>query len=669
MKEIHSLLRRQFKRYQIDPACLDRPEYLSFLEEVNESYFQFDSDRRLLERSLELSSQELLQSNSEMRAIFQAMPDLFIRLNADGMILDCKGGFKTDFQIDPRALIGQKIQKFPSLYVARQFRDALLEVKKTRAPVSIVYSLDGDNPLSFEARFVPHFENQTIVIIRSIPERKQIERDLENSLSLLKATLESTADGILVVNLKGKIISCNQKFFEVWKIPASIISQGEDVQTLSYLHNQVKDPDAYINRMQELYSLPDFESHDILELKDGRVIERYSKPQRLGGKSVGRVWSFQDITERTRLDRLKDEFLSTVSHEIRTPLTIVRQSISNLGDGIYGSITQLQMNGLDVAARNVERLSRIINDILDFSRLESGKARVQSQQLNMRLLIEEVIESFKDKAAQRRVLVESDFPDDLADIPADPDMILQLLYNLLDNAIRFAKTKVCVSIEANKDQMQVSVLDDGIGISPKYAAKLFGKFEQINRPVGGGGYKGTGLGLSISKRIVELHGGQIWVESEPGERTAFNFTLPFKREGSESMAPAVQKVDVSLTSRLKRKILIVDDEKDLVELIISRLTFMGMLLDVALDGMTGLEKLRTFRPDIVLLDLVMPGMDGWEFCRKMRMNSFTKDIQVIIFTALPPSECEAEARSLDVNQIIYKPFEIEDLIGMLNSSK
>jgi diguanylate cyclase (GGDEF)-like protein/PAS domain S-box-containing protein len=138
-------------------------------------------------------------------------------------------------------------------------------------------------------------------------ERKQAETELEKSVSLLSATLESTADGILVVDNTGKIVSSNEKFLKMWRLPKapsrSAIVSGEDEQALAFILNQLKDPDGFLKKVRELYAQPDAESYDILEFKDGRILERYSQPQRIEGKSVGRVWSFRDISQRVKAER------------------------------------------------------------------------------------------------------------------------------------------------------------------------------------------------------------------------------------------------------------------------------------------------------------------------------------------------------------------------------
>ncbi|PYO71997.1 MAG: adenylate/guanylate cyclase, partial [Gemmatimonadetes bacterium] len=136
-----------------------------------------------------------------------------------------------------------------------------------------------------------------VVTYRDITERQRTEQDLRETLSLLNATLESTADGILVVDLAGRIVSFNRKFAELWRIPDSVLEQKNAAQTLAFVVEQVAEPEKFLARIGELYARPEASSFDVLTFKDGRIFERLSQPQRIGGRSVGRVWSFRDVTE------------------------------------------------------------------------------------------------------------------------------------------------------------------------------------------------------------------------------------------------------------------------------------------------------------------------------------------------------------------------------------
>ncbi len=250
-----------------------------------------------------------------------------------------------------------------------------------------------------------------------------------------------------------------------------------------------------------------------------------------------------EINEQKRLDQLKDEFVSTVSHELRTPLAIIKSAIENLRDGVAGVMNDKQSRTVHIAARNLERLTTLINDLLDLSRLESGKTRVNRHRINLLLLAQEVIQGFQLQAKSKNISLSLDFPTPAPEIYADPDMVIQVLNNLINNALRYTVSQVIIhcrfplkDIEKKTEEekwkkpevgmVEISVEDDGVGISPNDMEKLFNKFEQINRPMGGAGYKGTGLGLAICKEIIAQHEGDIWAESLVGHGATFYFTLP-----------------------------------------------------------------------------------------------------------------------------------------------
>ncbi len=220
MGEMHSLLRRQLKRcfgkdYRIPE------EFRMFIDAVNDAYRESDMDREMLERSLELSSEELLQSNSEMRAIFRALPDLLFRLDGQGTILDYKTGSNNDLLIQPKVVVGKRIQDIPVKHVGEQFRDAIRQTQEKKSVVSIEYSLHlHGREHFFEARLVPLPENETVVIIRNITERKQIEEELRGSEEKLKALIQGSPIPQFVIDKNHTVIYWNRALEECTKINA-----------------------------------------------------------------------------------------------------------------------------------------------------------------------------------------------------------------------------------------------------------------------------------------------------------------------------------------------------------------------------------------------------------------------------------------------------------------
>jgi len=236
---------------------------------------------------------------------------------------------------------------------------------------------------------------------------------------------------------------------------------------------------------------------------------------------------YRDISKFKKIDELKDEFIGTVSHELRTPLSIVKEGISLMLDEIPGKINDQQAKVLNGAKINAERLSRIINDLLDISKIEAGMIEIKKEMVALPDVLSQTIAVFSKKAKDRNVEFRTDFPEGLIQVYADPDRVIQVIANLLDNAIKFTKQGyVEIAARQTKGEVECIVTDTGIGISKDNITKLFRKFQQFERPEPG--ETGAGLGLSISKKIVELHGGRIYAESEPGKGTKVTFVLPKK---------------------------------------------------------------------------------------------------------------------------------------------
>jgi len=274
-----------------------------------------------------------------------------------------------------------------------------------------------------------------------------------------------------------------------------------------------------------------------------------------------------EIEEKQRLDKLKDEFLSVVSHEMRTPLTIVKGSVSNLLDGVVGDFSTPQRKVLHTTERNVNRLARIINDLLDLSRLESGKATVNRQKLDILDVTKEVVSNFESVAQEKSIKFEIKKMKEAQPVFADPDMVVQIFNNLINNAVRFTDSKITIKISLDKlnkvnnksqkpDCVKVTIIDNGKGIPKEHVPSLFNKFEQINRPTGGSGYKGTGLGLAICKEIITLHHGDIWA-NDVDKGASFSFTFPLYHDYDEFLSVLEQSVSQAKSEQVPLSLLVV----------------------------------------------------------------------------------------------------------------
>jgi signal transduction histidine kinase len=296
-----------------------------------------------------------------------------------------------------------------------------------------------------------------------------------------------------------------------------------------------------VENVKRLYSKPEETSFDLLEFKDGRFFERYSQPQMINGKDVGRVWSFRDITRQKKAeadlikakeraeesDKLKTAFLHNVSHEIRTPMNAIIGFSTLLNEP--GSTEDERRQYTDIISRSGSQLLSIINDIVDIANVESGQARVNLSEINLNSTLKSLNEQFSINSKEKNVALVLEMPmaDKDSTLVTDNTKLVQILSNLINNALKFTKNgQIAFGYTVKDNFIEFYVKDTGIGIHPEQYSRIFERFYQIDSAISRQ-YSGTGLGLSICKGYVELLGGSIRVESEPGIGTCFIFTVPY----------------------------------------------------------------------------------------------------------------------------------------------
>ncbi len=402
--------------------------------------------------------------------------------------------------------------------------------------------------------------------------------------------------------------------------------------------------------------------------------------------------------ERLRdMDRIKSRFFGNISHEFRTPLTLTIGPLENAITGMYGPVSPALSRQLEIMLRNSRRLLRLINQLLDLSKLESGSLTLKVIEGNIVQMLEGVVMSFTAFAEKEGIDLSLDALSSNINLFFDPENLEKVFFNLLSNAIKFTpeEGRISVSIQevshvirgAEYDAVEIRVSDTGQGIPKEELSHIFDRFHQVDGTVSRV-QEGTGIGLSLVKEMVELHGGTIRVESEVGAGTEFivvlpkgtqhlkNFEILDDEEATDlyeiSRGPMMEMAvfeDVETTSAgseatipagNRKNLLVVDDSADIRNYVVGCLDAIYNI-EVAKDGIDGLEKLEKMVPDLIISDVMMPRMDGYEFCRKVKSDERYNHVPVILLTSKASLEAKIEGLQAGSDDYLSKPFNAEEL--------
>ncbi len=375
-----------------------------------------------------------------------------------------------------------------------------------------------------------------------ITARKKAEDKLKESLSLLQATLESTADGILAIDATGRYKNFNSQFKELWHLPDEVLEARDKDTTLAIALEQLSDPESFHAEVLALRDRIERQSQGLLRRKDGTVLEYCSKPQYMNDDVVGRVWSFRDITEKyhahqeqkrllRQVEDINEElthFAYVVSHDLKAPLRGIKLLAEWLCTDYGDQLGDDAKENLDLLQSRVGRMHNLIEGVLQYSRVGRITEDVMAVDLN------EALSNIVDAIAPPEhieIAIEGRLPV----IESEPTRIDQIFQNLLSNAVKYMDKpagKITVGCRDDGDAWTFSVRDNGPGIEERYFERIFKIFQTLTPR---DEYESTGVGLTLVKKIVELYGGKVWVESEVGKGSTFSFTLP--KSGRISHSP------------------------------------------------------------------------------------------------------------------------------------
>jgi PAS domain S-box-containing protein len=373
-----------------------------------------------------------------------------------------------------------------------------------------------------------------------ITERKQVEAAFaqqfvatEAARSETRAILDATAEAMLLVTPDGVVRTINRRFSEMLALPEEAVCNRAFAELQPELERRFSDPAAVALLAAHI---PDTEERFTRDLAQrwpvSRTLELFSTPVRSAdGALLGRLYVFRDVTREREVDRMKSEFVSLVSHELRTPLTSIKGYVHFLMSGDIGEVSGEQQAFLEVINHNADRLGGMINDFLDLARIESGHIDLAKVPVDLASLVSQVVASFRlqFEAKQQQLVIA--LADDMPLVMGDTERLVQIITNLVSNAHKYTPSGGTITISTRQEgiALQLSIADTGIGLTLDEQGQLFTRFYRArNRTTQAIG--GTGLGLTITKSLVEMHGGSIAIESEPGLGTTVTVTLPILQE-------------------------------------------------------------------------------------------------------------------------------------------
>ena len=388
------------------------------------------------------------------------------------------------------------------------------------------------------------------------------------------------------------------------------------------------------------------------------------------------VYIYRTIILRRQLEEeatnAKLQFFTNVSHELRTPLTLIADPIEHIVND--ENLTKRQRNMLQIVEKNVSILMRLVNEILDFRKIQNKKMKLTLSEFELTGYLKEWVSTFESIATKRKIKVDLIIPAPIR-LCADIYKVERIFYNLLSNALKYTDEGGNITIKAKStdETVEICVKDTGRGIAKEDIRHIFDRFYQVRNS----NKDGTGIGLAIVKAFTELQGGTAKVESEVGEGSEFTITLP-KRVAGDNFQPADESytmndfldessavTDISTENKVskitsdrqedKPRVLVIDDNADIRAYATTLLSDEYDVMEAS-DGAEGLRKAVREVPDVVVCDVMMSGMDGLECCKRLKADSLTCHIPVILLTAKTLDEYRAEGYAYGADAYLTKPF-------------
>jgi len=465
---------------------------------------------------------DLERVNAELRAIFQALPDLYFRLDAEGRYLEVRAGCPEDLWAPPENLLGQRVRDLLPPEVARAVDEAIQHTIQTNSPTAIEYSLPlPKGEQIFECRIIPFGSQQVVAVVRNITKRRQAEDELHAREALLRQFIENVPVAVAMFDTQMRYLHYSKRWLADYHL-------GErDLTGLSHYEVFPEIPERWKQIHQRaLGGEAQSCEEDRFERADGTVdwVRWEILPWHGSQGNIGGIIMFTEvITERKRAAEEREDFVRAVSHDLRNPLTPMLGMAEWLRRSLEEKGLAAEAQSAALIARSARRMNAMIQDLVDSARLEMGKLEMHTELIDLFYFLSEILSRLGTEEDRARLRLEAQ--EWVPPVQADADRVERVVMNLVTNALKYSEANrmVVIRLARGDGNAVVSVLDQGPGIPLEEQPYLF---ERYYRARAAKKTDGLGLGLYIARLIVEAHGGRIWVESQPGQGSTFSFSLP-----------------------------------------------------------------------------------------------------------------------------------------------
>jgi PAS domain S-box-containing protein len=662
----------QHSNQELEHRVLQRTEELL---QLNERLQQELAERRQMEAE-----------QNRLAAIVASSDDGIIGLSVDGIVTSWNRGAEKIYGFSAEEIVGLSVQRLmpedrvdeESAIIERIQRGERLEHYETLrrhrngSLFDVSLTISPIKNVAGEVIGISKISRDITARKRAEVERTQAQAALARELARSKGLLNASFDGIVVVDAQGYVVDANESYARML---------GRTLEDTLTLH--ISDWDAQwspqeLDQIVTTGRFVDCTFETVHRRKDGSTYEVEITVSNVAvSDEILQLCICRDITERKKTEeqlrlsnermslanaelaraaRLKDEFLASMSHELRTPLNAILGLSEALIEDIFGPLNDEQREHLTTIEKSGKHLLALINDILDLSKVESGRMELEITAVPVEEFCTSCLSFVKQQAHQKRIQLDCRIDPDLVEIDIDERRLRQVLVNLLSNAVKFTPDNGTVQLQVRGDAfrqtLEFGVTDTGIGIAPEHLDKLFQPFVQIDSALSRR-YAGTGLGLALVRRISELHGGSVSLESQEGKGSRFTVSLPWSASAAHQPIPASLTSDSCPWQPGLQKVLIIEDSAAAANQIMRYLKELDIQGMVHPQGAGAVDLVQQVQPDVVILDILLPDQSGWTVLTELKAQAITREIPVVVVSVV-----DEQLQSLEMGAIAHllKPF-------------